>query len=80
MPQLAIYLDDETARQLTEASEREGLSRSAWVKRAVQAQLKNRLPDSFFEVLGTWEDDREPAEVLRDIRSEVPQKERASLR
>jgi predicted transcriptional regulator len=80
MPQLAIYLDDETARQLEEASEREGLSRSAWVKRAVQAHLNNRLPDSFFEVLGTWEDDREPAEILRDIRSEVPQKERTALR
>lgn len=79
MPQLAIYLDDETAKQLSEASDREGISRSAWVKRAVHAHLKNRLPDSFFEVLGTWEDDREPEEILRDIRSDMPQKERESL-
>lgn len=79
MPQLAIYLDDETAKQLSEASDREGISRSAWVKRAVQAHLKIRLPDSFFAVLGTWEDNREPEEILRDIRSEMPQKEREPL-
>ena len=40
---------------------------------------KDRLPDSFFEVLGTWEDDREPEEILRDIRQEVPQGEREEL-
>ena len=28
-----------------------------------------RLPKKFFEVLGTWEDDREPEEILRDIRA-----------
>jgi hypothetical protein len=31
--------------------------------------LKDRLPESFFEVLGTWEDDREPEQILRDLRS-----------
>lgn len=80
MPQLAIYLDEETTKQLTEASEREGISRSAWVKRAVQSRLKNRLPDSFFKVLGTWEDDREPEQILRDLRTEGPQRERETLR
>lgn len=79
MPQLAIYLDDETSKLLDEASEREGVSRSAWVRRAVQSRLKNRLPDSFFAVLGTWEDDREPDEILRDIRQEAPQKNREPL-
>ena len=71
MPRLPIYLDDETLRLLNEASGREGVSRSAWVSRAVQAQLKNCLPDSFFDVLGTWEDDRDPEEILRDIRSQT---------
>ncbi len=79
MPQLAIYLDDETSKLLDEASEREGVSRSAWVRRAVRARLKGRLPDSFFAVLGTWEDDRDPEEILRDIRQEVPQKKREPL-
>jgi predicted DNA-binding protein len=80
VPQLAIYLDDETAKLLAEASEREGISRSAWVRQAVEARLKSRLPDSFFEVLGSWEDDREPEEILRDIRAGVAQREREALR
>ncbi len=80
MPQLAIYLDDETAKLLDEASEREGISRSAWVRQAVESRLKSRLPESFFEVLGTWEDEREPDEILRDIRAEVAQGERQTLR
>jgi predicted transcriptional regulator len=69
MPRIAIYLDEDTKRRLTEAAEQEGVSRSAWVKRAVQSRLKDRLPESFFEVLGTWEDDREPEQILRDLRS-----------
>ncbi len=30
--------------------------------------LDNRLPDSFFEVLGSWEDDRGPDEIMTAIR------------
>ena len=33
-------------------------------------QLENRLPDSFFAVLGTWEDSRSTEEILQDIRQE----------
>lgn len=73
MRRLAIYMDGETLKLLNEASEREGVSRSAWVRRTVQTRLKDRLPDSFFAVLGTWEDERDPEEILRDIRRGVPQ-------
>jgi hypothetical protein len=79
MPQLALYLDDETSRLLDEASEQEGISRSAWVRKAVQARLKNRLPDSFFQVLGTWEDDRDPEAILADIRKGTVQRDREPL-
>jgi hypothetical protein len=80
MTQLAIVLDDDTANDLAEASRKAGISPEIWVERVVRAQLKNRLPDSFFAVLGTWEDDREPEEILRDIRYEAPEKKRAALR
>lgn len=40
---------------------------------------KNRLPESFFAVLGTWEDDRDPEEILRDIRRRVAQEEREAI-
>lgn len=68
MSQLALYLDEETARLLDEAAEKDGLSRSAWARQAIKAALKNRLPESFFDVLGKWEDSRSPEETLKDIR------------
>lgn len=79
MPQLAIYLDDETARRLDQEAEREGVSRSAWVRQAVASRLDSRLPESFFAVLGTWEDDREPEEILRDIRAAAPERPRPAI-
>lgn len=79
MTQLAVYLDEETATLLEEASQRAKISRSAWVREAIQSHLRNRLPESFFATLGTWEDERGPEEILRDIRTNAPQPERASL-
>lgn len=79
MAQLAIYLDDDMARRLDEEAKREGVSRSAWVRRAVESKLEGRLPESFFAVLGTWEDEREPEEILSEIRTAVPERLRPSI-
>jgi hypothetical protein len=79
MTQMAIDLDEETLHQLQEASHRAGISAAAWAEKAVQNQLQDRLSDSFFQVLGTWQDDRTPEEILRDIRADVSQKARAPL-
>jgi predicted transcriptional regulator len=80
MTEIAIELDDETAKRLSEASEKDGISPSAWVKRAIRTQLAEKLPDSFFAVLGTWEDHRSAEEILRDIREEAPQAQRTALK
>ncbi|MBK8541260.1 MAG: ribbon-helix-helix protein, CopG family [Ardenticatenia bacterium] len=79
MTQLAVYLDDETASLLEEAARRAKISRSSWVREAIQSHLRNRLPEFFFATLGTWEDERDPAAILRDIRADVPQAERVGL-
>lgn len=79
MSQLAIYLDEETAALLDKAAQKEGLSRSAWARRAIQSSLTHHLPESFFEVLGTWEDDRSPDEIIREIRSGSQDVPRAAL-
>jgi hypothetical protein len=44
------------------------------VRKTAEADLKSRLPQSFFDVLGTWEDDRDPEEILREIRAELPER------
>lgn len=79
MSQFAIYLDDKTASLLDEVSDKDGISRSAWVRKAVQNALRNRLPESFFDVLGKWEDSRSPSEILGSIRKYPKEKNRAEL-
>ncbi len=69
MPEIVIQLDDETAERLRKASEKDGISPSAWVKQAIRLRLHDKLPDSFFAVLGTWEDSRSTEEILRDLRT-----------
>jgi predicted transcriptional regulator len=80
MAQLALYLDDETVRSLDAHARKDGVSRSAWVREAIHTRLRNRLPESFFEVLGTWEDDRSPEEILADVRQGPVDPEREAMR
>ena len=79
MAQLAIYLDEETAKALDAAALRDGTSRSDWVRRAIRDRLEQRLPESFFSVIGAWEDDRSPAEILADLRIDGPARPRPAL-
>ncbi|MBI3181807.1 MAG: ribbon-helix-helix protein, CopG family [Myxococcales bacterium] len=79
MAQLAIYIDDALSRRLDAAARRAGMSRSRFVVEAVRKQLEDELPESFFAVLGTWEDDRGVEQILADIRR-GPSERRAKLK
>ena len=74
-----IYLDDEATQLLAEAAEEEGITPSAWVRRVTQVSPGRHLPESFFAVLGSWEDSRNPDEILRDIRAGSFDKDRGLL-
>jgi hypothetical protein len=80
MAQIAIYLDDETAHSVERAARRDGVSRSAWIRKAVKSQLAGQLPESFFAVLGTWEDSRSPEQILADTRSGLVERDREPLK
>ena len=79
MPQVTIYLDEATNKQLSEACERQKRSKSAIAAEAIKKSLSNRLPESFFELFGSWEDDRSHEEIMADIRSGPEQRERAEF-
>jgi len=68
MAQLALYVEDDLMKRLDRAAKEAGLSRSRFVAQVLSQQLDERLPESFFEVLGSWEDDRGPSQIVRDIR------------
>lgn len=79
MPQVTIYLDEATNKQLSEACESQQRSKSAIAAEAIRKSLSNRLPPEWFKVLGTWEDDRTHEEIMRDIRSGPEQHQRAEF-
>jgi len=81
MAQLSLYINDEISRRLDEVAAAEGISRSALARRALEKELgaRRRFPESFFAVMGPWEDDRSANEILRDIRANTWQREREPL-
>ena len=68
MAQLAIYIDEQLADRLEKAVKASGKSKSKWVADAIQAVLKDRWPEGFFELAGSWEDDASPDEIIKRIR------------
>ena len=73
MTQVVVYLDPDTAKRMNEAVSEEHTSRSAWVKKAIEDRLANRLPESFFSTLGTWDDERTAEQIIADIQGESAQ-------
>lgn len=68
MAQLALYVEDDLLKRLDRAAKQAGVSRSRFVARVLAQQLEERLPETFFEVLGSWEDERSPTQIIRDLR------------
>lgn len=76
MAQLAIYLDEDTANRLDAAARKAGKSRSAWVRELVAERLESRLPEWWFDLLGTLEDGRTSVEIIQGIDNAPIQHER----
>lgn len=67
MSQIAIYLDKETEKKLDRLAKKEGKSRSSWVKEAILEKMQTSLPETWFALWGSWEDNRSSEEILKDI-------------
>ncbi|MBI2336794.1 MAG: CopG family transcriptional regulator [Deltaproteobacteria bacterium] len=80
MGQIAIYLEDELQKKVDKLSKHEGKSRSAWVKEAIEQKMSAGLPTSWFEIWGTWQDDRSPKKILQEIDAGYLEVERTPLK
>lgn len=84
MSQVAIYIDNQTAKALNKVSRRAGLSRSEWVSSLIRKELGRKIPDELFQTLGTWEksegEPRTSEEIFRKIREGTEQRARKPLR
>jgi Ribbon-helix-helix protein, copG family len=76
MPQINIYLDEDTARRMDEAAAVEGTSRSSWVREAIQLRL-DPGPDEGYP---RFDGDPLPAEVRQGQVATVVRKLRPVVR
>lgn len=76
MSQLAIYIDDKLAERLDKVVKASGKSKSKWVTEVIERALTDDWPEGFFDLAGSWEDDAEPEEIIRRIRSGMAKPDR----
>lgn len=80
MSQIALYIDDVLEEKINAAAQREGKSRSAWVKEAILQKMGSGLSDSWFQLWGTWLDERSPQAIVAAIDAGYGKKKRMRLK
>lgn len=56
MPQVSLYIDEETLKRIEVAAKTERLSLSKYVSRKLRASLEDRWPEHFDELFGAIDD------------------------
>lgn len=54
MPQITLYIDEETDRKMRKAAKASGLSRSRWAAEAIRHKLGRDWPEGFMRLAGAW--------------------------
>ena len=72
MPQISLYLDDDTARRMKRAAKSAGLSQSRWVARLVRERTASEWPPSVVRLAGAWTDFPEAEELRRSLGTDLP--------
>lgn len=57
MPQISLYIDENTLEKIGEIAKNENLSISKWVENNIKSLIKNRYPEDFFSLFGAINDD-----------------------
>jgi len=58
MPQISLYIDEDTIKELKNAAKMQHISLSKWVCTAIKMLLKESdLPEGYFELFGSIKDD-----------------------
>ena len=76
MPQLSIYLDEETAALLEKAVSPSGTSVSKWVRSQIHKSLQQDWPEGYFNLFGSVDDvsfsePEEPYQINTSPRAEL---------
>jgi hypothetical protein len=74
MPQLSLYVDEETLKRIETGAKAENLSISKYVVTKVKESLEKRWPGNFFRLYGSVQDETfdipEEIDFIRDSKRE----------
>ena len=57
MPQISLYIDEKTLKEVEKAASDEQISMSKWVVGRIKSQLRPRYPDNYAALFGSLRDD-----------------------
>ncbi len=65
MPQISLYIDDDTIKKIERAAKLENKSISKWVASRLKLSLEKKWPDDWFSLFGAIKDESffEPEEL-----------------
>jgi hypothetical protein len=74
MPQVMIYLDEETEKTMRRVAEEAGLPYSRWVAGLIKSAARSAWPADFLELAGSLPDAPLSAEIRSTDASDLPRK------
>ncbi|MBF0546392.1 MAG: toxin-antitoxin system, antitoxin component [Candidatus Riflebacteria bacterium] len=57
MPQVSLYIDQETLIKIEQLAHKQGTSISKWVGNNIKKLIRNDYPDGFFQLFGAINDE-----------------------
>ena len=68
MTQLAIYIEDKLSEKLEKVVKASGKSKSKWIADVIKKELDDQWPENFFNLAGSWKDNKDADEIIQEIR------------
>jgi PHD/YefM family antitoxin component YafN of YafNO toxin-antitoxin module len=62
MPQISLYIDEETLKKIEKAAKKEHISISKWVGNNIRRSFKSEYPENYFDLYGSVKDETMVAE------------------
>jgi len=72
MPQITIYLDEETARRMEASVRKAGISKSRWIADAVRSKSADEWTQEIKDMVGSWDDFPESDEIRSAMGIDAP--------
>jgi PHD/YefM family antitoxin component YafN of YafNO toxin-antitoxin module len=62
MPQISLYIDEETLKKIEKAAKKEHISISKWVGNNIRRSFKSEYPENYFDLYGSVKNETMVAE------------------